>query len=72
MDVSKLHFQFGFPLIKFISKILAEIGSPTRMKYFWPFFARILANLINFDVKMFCPGDFDIKIVRCCDPDATT
>jgi hypothetical protein len=34
------------------------------MKNFWPFFARILANLVNFDVKMFGPGDFDVEIAR--------
>ncbi len=31
---------------------------------FLAFFVRILANLENFDVKMFWPGDFDVKIVR--------
>ncbi len=51
-------------LIKFISRILPEIGSLNRMKICWPFFARILANLVNFDVKMFCPNDFDVKIAR--------
>jgi hypothetical protein len=34
------------------------------MKIFWPFFARILANLVNFAIKMFHPNDFDIKIAR--------
>ncbi len=45
-------------LIKFISWILAEFGSLTRNF----FFAQILANLVNFDVKVFRPGDFDVKM----------
>ncbi len=49
-------------LIKFISQFLSEFGSLTRMKFFGLIFARILANLVNFDVKMFRPGDFDVKI----------
>ncbi len=53
--------RIGETLIIFISQILAEFGSLTRMKNFWPFFARIL---VNFDVKMFCPDDFDVKIAR--------
>ncbi len=31
---------------------------------FLAFFVRILAKLVNFDVKMFRLGDFDVKIAR--------
>ncbi len=42
----------------------ARIWVTDQNEKFPAFFARILANLVNFDVKMFCPIDFDVKIAR--------
>ncbi len=42
----------------------ARIQVTDQNEKFLLLFTRILANLANFDIKMFCPGNFGVKIVR--------